>query len=84
MQIQSGFILSFVDERHGIEIDFAINKILEVMNSKLVSAYSLLDQRFLKLAVVLKSWNKQNFPDKRKRLNSFSIYLMLIAFLQHR
>ena len=84
MQIQSGFILSFLDEKHGIEIDFAINKILEVMNSKLISAYSFFDQRFLKLAVVLKSWNKQNFPDKRKRLNSFSIYLLLIAFLQHR
>ena len=80
MQIQSGVILSFVDQKHGIEIDIAINKILEVINSNLINSYSLFDQRFLRLAVVLKAWNKQHFPDKKKRLNSFSIYLMLIAF----
>jgi DNA polymerase sigma len=38
----------------------------------------------MKLALFLKHWNKQNFPNRQKRLNSFSIILMLIAFLQHR
>jgi hypothetical protein len=81
MQIQSGCLLSFHDEKYGIEIDISINKVLEIANSQLISAYSHFDQRFLKLALVLKSWNKQHFPDRKKRLNSFSIILMLIAFL---
>jgi DNA polymerase sigma len=84
LQIQSGVILSFVDKQHGIEIDISINKILEVLNSRLIYSYSMLDQRFRKLAVILKTWNKCHFPDKKKRINSFSIYLLLIAFLQHR
>lgn len=61
-----------------------MNKITEVLNSHLVCAYSMFDERFIMLALFLKAWNKENFPDKMKRLNSFSIYLMLIAFLQHK
>ena len=67
-----------------IEIDITVNKVLEICNSKLIGAYGEYDIRFLKLALYLKAWNKMHFPDKMKRLNSFSIYLMLIAFLQSR
>ena len=64
-----------------VEIDICVNKTLEVLNSQLVCTYSALDMRFMKLALFLKAWNKHNFRDKMKRLNSFSIYLMLIGFL---
>mmetsp|Transcript_7984 Transcript_7984/g.11169 ORF Transcript_7984/g.11169 Transcript_7984/m.11169 type:complete len:117 (-) Transcript_7984:582-932(-) len=67
-----------------VEIDICINKTLEVLNSELVRTYGACDVRFIKLALLLKTWNKRHFPDKIKRLNSFSLYLMLIAFLQHR
>lgn len=84
MHIQSGFLLSLTDEKYGIEVDISVNKVLEIMNSKLIHAYSSFDERFLKLALYLKQWNKENFPNRQKRLNSFSVILMLIAFLQHR
>ena len=61
-----------------------VNKMTEVLNSYLVCAYGQFDVRFIKLALYLKAWNKSRFSEKIKRLNSFSIYLMLIAFLQHK
>lgn len=64
-----------------IEVDLMVNKTLEMVNSDLVNTYAAYDIRFVKLALYLKAWNKKNFPDKTKRLNSFSFYLMLIAFL---
>ena len=84
IQIQSGVLLSVKDKLNQIEVDITINKTMEVLNSHLVSAYGSYDTRFVKLALYLKAWNKSRFPDKMKRLNSFSIYLMLIAFLQQR
>ena len=53
-----------------------------MLNSELVFAYGAFDYRFVKLALVLKHWNKKSFPDRTKRLNSFTVNLMLIAFLQ--
>ncbi len=54
---------------------------LEVYNSKLISLYSRQDARFHQLAIVLKLWNKNHFNDPTKRLNSYSLTLMLIAHL---
>ena len=67
-----------------IDVDITVNKLLEMANSDLVNTYAAFDIRFVKLALFLKVWNKSRFPDKIKRLNSFSLYLMLIAFLQDR
>ena len=83
-QIQSGFLLEVTDRMNRVEIDICVNKTLEVLNSQLVCTYGAYDIRFIKLGLFLKAWNKQHFRDKMKRLNSFSIYMMLIAFLQHR
>ena len=83
-QIQSGILLSFRDKSNQIDVDLMVNKMTEVLNSHLVMAYGQYDVRFIKLALFLKAWNKSRFTDKMKRLNSFSIYLMLIAFLQHK
>ena len=44
--------------------------------------YCLLDTRFQKIAIFLKQWNKSLAKDKNARLNSFSIYLMLLAYMQ--
>jgi DNA polymerase sigma len=42
-----------------------------------------LDERFLKLALILKFWNKKTFASMgSNKLNSYSIVLMLIAYLQ--
>ena len=83
-QIQSGILLEVTDRMNQVEIDICVNKTLEVLNSQLICTYGAYDVRFIKLALFLKAWNKQHFRDKMKRLNSFSIYLMLIGFLQHR
>ena len=77
----SGILLEVYDKLNQIEVDLTINKMMEVLNSHLISAYGAYDIRFIKLALYLKAWNKARFPDKMRRLNSFSIYLMLIAFL---
>ncbi len=70
------------DKNHNFAtIDISVNKIVDVYNSKLIYTYANIDERFVKLALLLKDWNKQIFQKKMKRLNSYSITLMLIAFL---
>ena len=63
-------------------IEIVGNKILDLYNSKLLHTYSLIDSRFHTLALILKAWNKKAMPDNQRRLNSYSIVIMLIAFLQ--
>lgn len=48
----------------------------------LIFEYSIFDSRFQKLANVLKIWNNQLSANKNMHLNNYSIYLMLIAFMQ--
>lgn len=72
-----------LDELTNIEIDIAVNKFVEIQNSELIRAYALLDKRFHRLAIVLKLWNKKYFTNKLKRLNSFTINIMLIAHMQN-
>lgn len=43
----------------------------------------MLDERFRKVALVLKNWNRGISPNKEGRLNSFSIYLLLLAYMLH-
>ena len=76
-----GTLLKIKDRDLEIDIDVSVNKILDPYNSYLVQTYALLDERFHKLALILKYWNKQVFPDVSSRLNSYSIVLMLIAYL---
>ena len=79
---KSGWILRFEDTYHHIDIDIMVNKTSEVLNSMLVLEYARLDERFHKLALFLKRWSKQTTTDMFKRVNNFSIYLMLIALMQ--
>ena len=64
-----------------IDLDISINKPLEMLNSELIGTYCAIDERFQKVALVLKSWNRGISPNKNNRLNSFSIYLLLLAFM---
>jgi hypothetical protein len=57
-----------------------VNKTLEYFNSALVRKYCLLDKRFRDLAIVLKTWSKEQ-GDNFNRLNSFSIYMLLLAYM---
>lgn len=81
--LPSGPLLSFVDMASDTEVDISVNKILEIQNSRLIRAYAQLEPRFANLALFLKVWNKQRFQDKKVRLNSYTLNLMLVAFLQH-
>jgi DNA polymerase sigma len=78
-----GYQLKLKERLYDIDIDVFINKIVDPFNSLLIQTYARLDSRFLKLALILKYWNKKTF-DKMgsNKLNSYSIVLMLIAFLQ--
>jgi DNA polymerase sigma len=85
-QATFGWVMQIKDAQNNIDIELTINKVLEVYNSKLISTYAKLDLRFLKLSILLKLWNKKSFPgsDRYKRLNSYSLTIMLIAFLQRK
>ena len=82
MAIQVGYILKFIDLKNNIDMDLSVNKVLEPFNSRLILEYCLFDNRFHEIATLLKIWNKYHFPDEGSRLNSYSLTLMLIAFLQ--
>ena len=68
-------------QQFTIDIDISINKPLEIMNSQLIHSYCMVDSRFHKVALVLKNWNRAIDSEKSRRLNSFSIYLLLLAFM---
>jgi len=62
-------------------VDLAVNKHLELQNSLLIAKYCELDYRFRQAAIILKTWMKLTNEDKNKRLNSFSMYMLLLAFM---
>lgn len=85
LQVTSfGYLMQLRDTAFETEIDLSVNKILDPYNSTLIQTYSKLDERFHKLALVLKQWNKMRWENKQDRLNSYSIVLLLIAYLQHK
>jgi DNA polymerase sigma len=78
-----GKLLTITDVKNlNYKIDISVNKVLDLYNSQLLRVYALLDERFHMMALLIKSWNKKRFPSKIDRLNSYSIVLMIIAFLQ--
>ena len=78
----SGWILRFEDSKYKMKIDIMVNKISEIENSGLILQYSLIDERFRKLIYILKTWNNNISNKDYDRLNNYSIYLMLIAYMQ--
>lgn len=79
-----GLLMKITDMKYdNLEIELSVNKTLDAYNSALIRTYALIDSRFHKLALILKDWNKASFKDKKTRMNSYSIVLMLIAYLQY-
>ena len=77
----SGWILRFIDNKYLIKIDLMVNKISEIQNSGLILQYKLMDERFTKLVYILKKWNNSINNMNYDRLNNYSLYLMLIAYM---
>jgi len=84
IRMKSGFILQVTDTLLDIKIDFMINRRSEVLNSMLLLEYCQLDPRFIKVAQTLKQWNHSVSPYKHERLNNYSLYLMLIGYMQYK
>lgn len=81
IKISSGWLLRFKDNALQMEIDLMVNKKAEVLNSHLILEYNY-DIRFEKVAQMLKLWNKSLEEDGHAHLNNYSLYLMLIAYMQ--
>lgn len=81
LRIKAGWLLTFKDKARSIDVDILLNKHSEILNSFLLAEYALIDPRFHKLAIYLKQWNRRVQQNKALRLNSFSINLMLVAFM---
>ena len=78
-----GNALLFKDLKEDLEVDFCVNRVANIMNSDLILQYSKMDLRFKKLMYFFKDWMKVKANNPTKKLNSFSIYNMLIAYMQH-
>ena len=76
-------IISKHDRNVHFEADILINKVLEAYNTELLKTYSGFDSRFRDLCLIMKYLNKYHFPIASNRLNSYSIVLMTLAYLQH-
>lgn len=76
-----GKLMEFKDSKHNISVEISFNKIVEPYNSYLMATYCKINPKFRALAIILKKWNKFQSPDKNNRLNSYSITLMLLAFM---
>lgn len=51
-------IVSRLDARVKFEVDFLINKVLDVHNARLISTYVNVDSRFRDLCLIIKYLNK--------------------------
>ena len=63
-------------------VQLLLNKELERINSELLYTYMQLDPRVRHLCLLVKAWNKQKFAYEKLKLNSYSVVLMMIAYLQ--
>ena len=82
LHTQRVVLLKTYDKKNQVNVDLCINKVFEVYNSKLMQTYCKINPDFQKLALLLKNWNRTRFPNHQTRLNSFSIVLMLLAYMQ--
>ena len=84
-KMSAGHLLQYHDNELDMKIDIMMNKTSELYHSNMLLQYAMIDYNFLKIAHFLKAWNNEIAKGKNHwnvRLNNFSIYLMLIAFMQ--
>ena len=79
-------IVQFKDPQTGFDCDISFNNPLAVANTKLLKAYSEIDNRVLPLAFVIKHWAKSRLINNpgEGTLSSYGYILCLIHYLQHR
>ena len=78
------FLLRFLDVESGRKVDITVQSLCEVFSSRLIKAYVNLDERVQQLILIIKYWNKNVLRNEPYRLNSYSLTLMVIAFMQHK
>jgi DNA polymerase sigma len=82
--MSAGFLRDF--KMKNINISLSINKTLELINSSLLTTYVQTEPTFHKVALILKKWNKglkkTNGIESTVGLNSFTICLMLMYYMQ--
>lgn len=81
-QDNSGWILELKDQKHNVDVDILVNKTAEIKNSHLLMQYVEMDSRFQAITHTLKAWNRALSNDPWKKLNNFTLSLMLIAYMQ--
>ena len=79
-----GKLIEFTDVKRNITVEISFNKIVEPYNSYMMATYCKMSRKFREIAVILKKWNKFVFKgaEKNNRINSYSMTLMLLAFMQ--
>uniref|UniRef100_A0A1I7TAG7 PAP-associated domain-containing protein n=1 Tax=Caenorhabditis tropicalis TaxID=1561998 RepID=A0A1I7TAG7_9PELO len=87
LQVTRGTIpvLKMVHVKTAVEVDVTIDNEAPKANTKLLATYGQIDERFSKLCRGVKKWASETGVENSKwgRLNSFSICLLLVHFLQH-
>lgn len=76
-----GNVVLFEDTVEDLSVDFCINRTANIVNSNLIYQYSKMDVRFKKLMYFFKDWMKLQPQQPDEKLNHFSIYCMLIAYM---
>lgn len=68
-----------------VEVEIVLNNLCGIANSELIRTYASLDTRFHQIGIVFKHLisNVACFK-KTQKLNSYSLLLMVITFLQHK
>ncbi|KAI6182334.1 hypothetical protein M3Y97_00369000 [Aphelenchoides bicaudatus] len=76
--------VNFGGNYSGLEVDLNVNNLAGVYNSYLLHYYSRIDDRFPSLCLLIKHWAKRNEIGEAMNgtLNSYSIILLVIHFLQ--
>lgn len=84
--VQKGYVpvLKFIHRETKVSIDVSMDSGTSKRNTKLLSLYGQVDARFPLLCKAMKSWASKVGVEgaSRARLNSFSLCLMLIQYLQ--
>ncbi|EGT32859.1 hypothetical protein CAEBREN_29455 [Caenorhabditis brenneri] len=84
--VQKGHVpvLKLTDRDRKVSIDVSMDNGTSKRNTKLLSLYGQVDARFPLLCKAMKAWASKVGVEgaKRARLNSFSLCLMLIQYLQ--
>lgn len=79
-------VLSLKHIKNNIDVDIMVNQTVEIYNSYLLYTYTQIDERFSQMVLLMKSWSKKNTfqaTEPQMKLSSYSITLMILAFLQH-